>query len=235
MTRWSRQTFTALGVTQHPPGPHLDRLGNRRVHVTAPGNDNIGQILTSMNVSYKAFAGDYECTILFVNCGTPDRVDPTVLAEFVRSGGCLYASDHADDVVNRAFPNLFTFGGRTGHAGPVTAAVVDPELAAVVGRDITVHFDMGAWTVLHRCEGDTLLRATSGAYSGLPVMAYAEYGAGSVFYTCFHNRAQASEQEKRLLQLLVLKQFSVTTRTTVEQAGRALGISLVAMRRDFQG
>ena len=235
MSRWSRQTFTAFGVTQYPPGPHLDRLGGqRKVYVTAPGNDNIGQILTSMKVGYEPFAGKYECSILFVNCGTPDRVDATALAEFVRAGGCLYASDHADHLVNQAFPNLFTFGGRVGRAGHVTTTVVDPELAEIIGTTITIQFDMGAWTMMHRCEGDTLLRAKGGTYGGMPIMAYAEYGHGSVFYTCFHNRAQASEQERRLLQLLVLKQMSVTSRTTVEQAGRSLGISLVAMRQDFR-
>lgn len=235
MTRWSRQTFTAFGVTQYPPGPHLDRLSHhQKVYVTTPGNDNIGQILAAMNVDYEPFAGDYDCTILFINCDTPDRVDAAALAEFVRSGGCLYASDHADRLISRAFPNLFSFGGRVGKAGRVTAAVVDPELAQIVGPTITIQFDMDAWTILRRCEGVTLLRAEGSPYSGRPIMAYVEYGHGSVFYTCFHNRAQASEQEKRLLQLLVLKQISVTSRTTVEQAGRSLGISLVAIRRDFQ-
>ena len=234
MTRWSRQTFTALGVTQYPPGPYLDRLSHRKVYVTAPGNDNIGQILASMNVSHEPFNGEYDCTILFVNCGTPDRVDAAALAEFVRSGGCLYASDHADALVAQAFPDLFSFGGRVGQAGWVTAAVVDPELEQIIGPTITINFDMGSWTILRRSRGETLLRAVDGPYADQPIMAHVEYELGSVFYTCFHNRAQASEQEKRLLQLLVLKQISVTSRTTVEQVGRSLGISLVAMRQDFQ-
>jgi hypothetical protein len=234
MTRWSRQTFTAFGVTQYPPGPHLDRLNHRKVYVTAPGSDNIGQILASMNVTYEPFKGHYDCTILFVNCDTSDRVDAAALAEFVRSGGCLYASDHADTLVTEAFPNVFSFGGQVGRKGRVTAAVVDPELKQIVGPTIKIQFDMGFWTILRGCRGDILLRAEGGPYSDLPIMAYVEYGLGSVFYTCFHNRAQASEQEKSLLQLLVLKQISVTSGTTVEQAGRSLGMSLVAMRRDFQ-
>jgi hypothetical protein len=234
MTRWSRQTFTAFGVTQSPPGPHLDRLNHRKVYVTAPGNDNIGQILASMNVSYEPFKGDYDCTILFINCGTPDQVDAAKVAEFVRGGGCVYASDHADGLVTRAFPDLFIFGGRTGRPGRVVATVVDPELEQIVGPTIAINFDVPAWAVLRRCEGNTLLRAGGGPYAGLPIMSHVECGLGSIFYTCFHNSAQASEEERRLLQLLVIKQFSAVSRTTVEQAGQSLGISLGTIRKGFQ-
>jgi hypothetical protein len=234
MTRWSRQTFTAFGVTQHPPGQHLRQLNPRRVYVTSPGSDNIGEILASMNVAYEPFRGTLDCAILFINCDTCDHVDARALAEFVRSGGCVYASDHADHVVSQAFPGLFRFGGRSGHPGHVTATVVDPELEQIIGSTVGIHFDMGSWTILRHGQADILLRAKGGPYAKLPIMAHAEYGLGSVFYTCFHNRAQATEQEKRLLQLLVLKQFSAVSHTTVEQAGRSLGISLTAMRKHFR-
>ena len=56
-------------------------------------------------------------------------------------------------------------------------------------------------------------------------------GQGAVFYTPFHNRAQVSEQERVLLQLLVLKQISKSSKTTVAQASRSLGISLPGLRR----
>ncbi len=62
-------------------------------------------------------------------------------------------------------------------------------------------------------------------------MVEVEFGNGVVFYTSFHNRAQVSEQEKVLLQLLVLKQISTSSRTTVAQASQALGISLTALKR----
>jgi hypothetical protein len=40
-----------------------------------------------------------------------------------------------------------------------------------------------------------------------------------------------SEQEKVLLQLLVLKQISAWSKTTVVQASRSLGIRLTALKR----
>jgi hypothetical protein len=61
-------------------------------------------------------------------------------------------------------------------------------------------------------------------------MAYAEYGEGSIFYTCFHNKAQISDREKGLLQLLVVKQFSTTSHQSFEQTGRALGLKIDEMR-----
>lgn len=55
-----------------------------------------------------------------------------------------------------------------------------------------------------------------------------------IFYTCFHNRAQQSAQEKRMLQLLVLKQISVAEGSSVEKVGSSLGVRMDDMRRDFR-
>lgn len=68
-------------------------------------------------------------------------------------------------------------------------------------------------------------------YAGRPLMVEVEFEDGAVFYTSFHNRAQVSAQEKVLLQLLVLKQISTSSNTTVAQASQSLGISLTALKR----
>jgi hypothetical protein len=68
-------------------------------------------------------------------------------------------------------------------------------------------------------------------YAGRPLMVEVAHGEGAIFYTSFHNRAQVSKQEKVLLQLLVLKQISASSKTTVAQASQSLGISLSALRR----
>ena len=235
MSRWRRRVMDSTGITEYPPGPQLSRLGQRKVFVTRPGNDNIGEILTSMGVEFEPFQGSFDCSLLFVNCGTPDHIDPRALAEFVHSGGCLYASDHADTLVAQAFPGLFDFGGHFGSSGRVAADVVDPELRDVLGARIEVEFDMAAWAVLRSGKAEALLMSANGnQQAGSPIMAYAEYGAGSVFYTCFHNKAQTSDREKRLLQLLVVKQFSAGSSQSFEQAGRALGLALDEMRSDLR-
>ena len=114
----------------------------------------------------------------------------------------------------------------------VAANIVDDELRQLVGHSTDVYFDMGGWSILEGCQGETLVEAATGtAYAGRPLMVEVEYENGAVFYTSFHNRAQASEQEKVLLQLLVLKQISTSSNMTVAQASQSLGISLTALKR----
>src|SRR5664280_1482040 len=137
-SRWQRRVFDAVGLTEYPPGPNLVRLGAQKVYVTRPGNDNIGEILTSMDVEFLPFLGTFDCSLLFVNCGTPDQIDPGKLAEFVRAAGCLYASDHADTLIDQAFPGVFDFGGHIGNRGQVTADVLDPDLKDILGARIEI-------------------------------------------------------------------------------------------------
>lgn len=233
MSQWRRKVFDSPGLTQAPTGPYLDQLARRwkrKIYVTAPRYDNIGQVLSSMGVEFEPFSGAYDCDLLFVNCGTNDIVDPGELRSFVERGGCLYASDLTSGLMQAAFPGRFRFAG-SGRAGDVAATIVDEELREVVGDSTTIHFDLGSWAVLDGCDGETLVAAAAGSgYPGKPLMVELEFGRGAAFYTCFHNRAQVSEQEKLLLTLLVLKQIGTSTKTSVLQAGKSLGISLPAPR-----
>jgi hypothetical protein len=207
----------------------------RSIYVTSPGFDDIGQVLRSMGVKHEPFSGSYDCSFLFVNCGTSDHLDPGRLAEFVDSGGCLYVSDLAGDRLEKAFPELFVFDGNGGTTGEIDALVVDRELREIAGRIIRIKFDMGAWKVLRHCHGHAIIRsANPGRYADLPIMVSVRRGRGMVFYTCFHNRAQQSAQEKRMLQLLVLKQISIAEGSSVEKVGSSLGVRLDDIRRDFR-
>lgn len=238
MSGWRRRMFDAPGLTQAPPGPYLEKLArrwSRKIYVTSPGWDNIGEVLSSMGVMFEPFRGEFDCDLLFVNCGTKDPLDPTTLQRFVHAGGCLYASDLTSSLIAGAFPGMFRFGG-SGQAGLLAAIIVDDELRQVAGDSTDIHFDMGSWAVLEGCQGEILVEAAPGtAYAGRPLMVEVECEDGAVFYTSFHNRAQVSEQEKVLLQLLVLKQISASSKTTVAQASQSLGISLTALKRSADG
>lgn len=233
MSDWRRRAFDAPGLTQVPPGPYLAKLAARwtqKIYVTSSGYDNIGEVLSSMGVTFEPFSDAYDCDLLFVNCGTSDRLDPADLRRFVQAGGCLYASDLTSSLISSAFPGKFRFSG-SGQAGVIAANVIDNELRQIVGDSIAIHFDMGSWAVLDWCQGETMVEATPGtAYAGRPLMVEVEFGNGAVFYTSFHNRAQLSEQEGVLLELLVLKQIGALTSTTVAQAGQSLGISLTSLK-----
>jgi hypothetical protein len=238
MSGWRRRTFDAPGLTQAPPGPYVAKLArrwSRTVYVTSPGFDDIGQVLRSMGVEFGPFNGKYDCDLLFANCGSGDNLAPASLQRFVHAGGCLYASDLTSGLLTSAFPGLFRFGG-SGMPGMVAAKIVDAELREVIGSSTAVHFDMGGWSVLDRCQGETLVEAAPGtAYAGRPLMVEVEVGKGAVFYTSFHNRAQASAHEKVLLQLLVLKQISTSAKTTLAKASQSLGISLTALQKRADG
>jgi hypothetical protein len=238
MSEWRRRQFAAPGLTQAPPGPYLAQLArrwSRKIYVTSPGWDNIGEVLSSMGVAFEPFAGVYDSDLLFVNCGTRDHLDAASLQRFVRDGGCLYASDLTSGLVSTAFPGVFQFGP-SGQAGLVPANVVDDELRQVVGDSTVVHFDMGEWSVIQSSQGETLVEAADGTpYARRPIMVEAEFGAGVVFYTSFHNRAQASEHERLLLQLLVLKQISTSSKTTLAKASQSLGISLTGLGKRADG
>lgn len=232
MTLWRKRTWdAAAGVTEYPAGPRLADLAPRqRIQVTQPNYDNVGQVLTALGVPFERYTGDFDCDLLFLNCGSADLVPTDRLREYVHRGGYIYASDLTSHLLTTAFPGVFRFPGRSGSSGMVTAKVADDELAAIIGSSLPINFNMGGWSILESAEGTTLLRAAEGTpYARLPLMVEVPVGEGAVYYTCFHNHAQASDKESALLKLLVLKQIGRFTRQSVAQVGRTLGISLASL------
>lgn len=218
-------------MTEYPPGPNLAALaaiGRQKIYVTSPHYDNIGKVLSSLGVEFEPFAGHYDCDLLFINCGTGDRIDVQAVRALVEGGGGVYSSDLAASVVEAAFPEKLKFGGPGGCvSGSAKAHVIDAELAGVLGPSIDVTFDAAACRRLTVCHGSTLLAASGGILpSGYPIMVEVEHGQGAVFYTSFHNQAQNSEAEQALLQLLVLKQLGAKGHKTIAQVSRSLGVSL---------
>jgi hypothetical protein len=222
--RWNKRVFDSQGLTQFPVGKNLAALTPKlKIRVTSVGTwDNIGEVLTSMGVDFDPFDGLFDAAILFANCGTPDHVDAASVRMFVETGGCLYASDLQASTVRGAFPELFRQGSSI-PSGNVTARVDDPELAAIIGRKVHIHFDTGGQVLL----SDVGFPILSDPASGQPIMIEVPAGDGAIFYTSFHNHSQASKEERELLQLLVLKQIGRTSNTSVAAAGRALGLGFL--------
>ena len=179
-----------------------------RIKVTSSGFDDIGQVLSQLGVSYQPFDGDYNCDILFLNCGTSDVLDPVALSSFVDKGGILYASDRTSFTIVDTWPGLMVFDNNT-VACKEFATIVDPDLRQYLGNSIMVEFDMCVWSkIISMSQGKVLMQS---ANSGFPIMVEIPIGRGKLFYTSFHNHAQTEEAEKKLLQLLVIKQVSVAT------------------------
>ena len=205
-----------------------------RVMVTKPNFDDIGSILRSLNIKYVPFKNTFDCDLLFINCGTPDEPDIATLARFVKEGGCVYASDYADAYLKfGGLSQYFSFS----HAGNVcrtTATVLDEELREIVGDNIDIEYDLPSWSMIQSHKGEVILAGKYGTkYSGVPFMIKVKIGKGTVFYTSFHNHAQASEKEKALLQLLVLKQMATKRNTSIKAIGSAIGIDVNMIKNKF--
>ena len=229
--------FEDLAVISKPVQQKTERKKNYVFSVTEPSFDDIGAILSSLKLKYQPYYKiRLKCDIVFINCGTNDDIDPKQLREYVYKGGCVYASDWGNEVIQSAFPEIFNFRGRVGNEMKTKAVVTDPELRKIVGDYIQIEFDLGAWAVLDSVHGaDILLSGAPGTQiARLPVMVKAKYGKGTVFYTCFHNYSQASEQETALLQLLVLKQIATGSGESIEDASKDVGVDIDAIKAKFK-
>lgn len=210
------------------------KSAKKKIYVTSKHYDDIGTVLSSMRLDYSPFCGKYDCDILFINCGTSDTINPKELAAFVYNGGCLYASDLASSHIQAAFPKMISFSN-TGEKGKIKADVVDDELRQITGNRIEIEFDLGCWSVLDKTQGKILLKSSLGnKYSGKPIMVSFRYGKGIVFYTSFHNHAQASDKEKMLLQLLLLKQIGASSNQSIEQVSSLIGLNITSMKDRFK-
>ncbi|NVO03001.1 MAG: hypothetical protein HXX09_09915 [Bacteroidetes bacterium] len=174
-----------------------------KLYMTSPCFDDMGKVLEKLMLPYSKFEGNFDCNILFLNCGTCDNVDSEKLKQFVLNGGILYASDQTATLVNSAFPEYFNFDFKAGRKQTVKAEIVDKQLYDFTGRFIDINFDLMAWEVLKSIsKGSVILKSTE---TGFPLMVEIPHGKGKIFYTCFHNHAQANEKESALLKLLALK------------------------------
>lgn len=174
------------------------------------------------------------CDVLFINCSgesgdfaQASQVAP-VIRQFVAQGGSLYASDWAGAVIHEAFPGILEFD-QMGEEGVLDCRVRDPGLCEMIGRQIRIHFDLGGWWRVRRAaplarvfvegqleaidgwdddgeEDRPIGRPWSSQSEGLaPIVVSFPHGEGHVTYTCFHNEAQVSEAEQKLLRFLVLR------------------------------
>lgn len=184
------------------------------IKVTSPCFDNIGQILDQLEIKYLPFDRDYNCNILFLNCGTSDMIDYDRLRSFVQNGGILYASDLTSSHIISAWPDIMTVRNDTIVCN-IKASIEDSDLRQYLGDSIDIEFDLSGWSqIVSTTQGKVLMRSIQQQF---PIMMEFTIGQGKVFYTSFHNHAQAKEAEEKLLRLLVIKQLSFATKQSFHQ------------------
>lgn len=190
-------------------------METQKLYVTDAGYDNIGAILAGLGEGYEiiqiplsksAMLDELgEGDVIFINCSSDcesvARKWGGHLQNFVSNGGSIYVSDWAGSFLQAAFPEFIGFD-QTGDSGMISAIVTDDGLAETLGGEISLHFDMGSWWQINRVSEDVKVHIQA---DHMPLLVSFKVGNGHVIYTCFHNRAQLSEVEVKLLQYLVFK------------------------------
>ncbi len=204
-------------------GNHTKSIEDLKIKVTSPMFDDIGLVLEQLNIRCFPFDNDYNCDILFLNCGTSDHIDAGKLQSFVSNGGVLYASDLTFGIVIGTWPDLMKVD--TGNYSCIVRAnIVDKDLHQYLGSVIDVNFDLSNWAkIVSVSQGKVLMES---ANEGFPIMVEFAIGKGKIYYTSFHNHAQASETENALLKLLVAKQVSAATKMSFQQTVQSMRLSL---------
>lgn len=190
-------------------------METQKLYVTDTGYDNIGAILSALGEGYEIIniplskssmldeLGDGD--VIFINCsggcGNVAREWSSHLQKFVTGGGSIYVSDWAGSFLEAAFPEYVGFD-HSGNPGMVPAVVTDDGLAETLGGEISLNFDMGSWWKINRVHNDVMVHIR---VNDMPLLVSFKVGNGHVIYTSFHNRAQVSEVEAKLLQYLVFK------------------------------
>ncbi|MCS7191748.1 MAG: FHA domain-containing protein [Armatimonadetes bacterium] len=194
-----------------------------RLAVTPVGYDDIGSVLRHLgfNVEQIGFEALYDLAHLrnydavFVNCHEDlDRFESgQAIERYVAKGGVLYASDYACDVIKAAFPHILDFGfsGIFAFFGEVVdARVIDHTLIGLVGHQVRLNFDMPAWRHVSSWHPSCrVYLVAEGWLTQKALLVSFAYGQGFVIYTAFHNKAQPSEIERRLIEFLAIRPLTM--------------------------
>jgi len=101
--------------------------------------------------------------------------------------------------------------------------VVDAGLRDLLGPQIDLRFDLGGWYPA-AFSGEKLTVYLTGRYAAAsgrreaPLLVKFPYAKGTVIFTSFHNEAQASETEKKLLRYLVFSAVTAKIEASVSAA-----------------
>ena len=194
--------FEDIEPTEEPDYPSYPEE-RPLIGVTRGATDNVGQILRvfSRGAQIQIVGGVNTSRQLlsysgvFINCGSHDGISPEALREYVYTGGVVYASDHAGATIRAAFPGLFDYEVVSGALTVRNANVVHSELASHMGLEyFNIIFDLGGWYIITQMPDDatTYIQGYIPGSGITPLAISFNYGEGTVFFTSFHNSAQAS-------------------------------------------
>ena len=224
-------TSLFLGGLASPAQAKDDEVG--KLGVTQAGYDDMGQILQKLGYPTEEITstdlGDINklktYSAIFINCAYVGNEGSTsaasTIAQYVKEGGTVYASDYAYLYINAAFPGKINFynaskdieSAKAGEVGKNMSKVIDSGLASVIGKsEVEINFDLPSWVVMDSVGAGAKVLMTGPAkvydytYSSSntslqdkPYLVSFAEGSGSVLYTSFHNEAQNSADVEKIL------------------------------------
>ena len=208
--------------------------------------DDMAKLLTTLGEGYKFQLLDSmglldakkleEFDVLFLTCApggadpgrlVPEEAFAANLRKFAFDGGTIYASDWRYDAIAAAFPDFASTRLKgEGRGQMLDARVVDPGLRdALNSATIPLRFDLDKWKTA-AFAGDRVKVLVEGSYqrqqfgiAEAPLLVKFQFGKGTVIFTSFHNEAQNSVIEQKLLKYLV---FSAVTAQLENQVNQSL-------------
>ena len=188
-----------------------------RIGVTPVSADNIGSILTGMNLPFTVISTANlanpevlsQFDVIFINCGSHNNsaAAQEAIRNFVYQGGLVYASDRAQTMITAAFPGMFsTFLFR---ALPViqNASVLRMALGNRQTVDINTRPDIQVVRETRaeiESRGGFVYIEGNIPNTGLRPLAISfPHGQGGVFFVSFHTHAQETEGMREFLGFVV--------------------------------
>jgi len=115
----------------------------------------------------------------------------------------------------------------------------DSQLARAIGREIRLTFDMGAWARVKKRSDRVRVLMTAphnGTFVGIrrtiPVLLTLDHGQGRVVYTSFHNHANASSLQRKLIRYLVSQPIRTAENIRAEMSAGVGGLGELAQRHE---
>ncbi|MCI0459241.1 MAG: hypothetical protein L0Z62_19995, partial [Gemmataceae bacterium] len=215
-----------------------------RLAVTPSSFDEMGRLLVGLGRGYRytlltqpelnSPARLSQFDVIFLTCANSSWQDlrqNRTLRQYVERGGTLYASDLRLDALAGAFPDYIDRSqlGRSGDEQTVPARVVNPGLREVLGEAVKLRFNASRWKpaaflpdkVTTYLEGE--YRLLGGVKVQGPLLVKFAHGKGAVIFTAFHNSAQNSELERKLLEYLVFTAVTVQVESNMRKHMLASG------------
>jgi hypothetical protein len=172
---------------------------------------NVDQ-LTVAQLGESAVTDQY--SIIFLNCGMdwPTAAAVANLRSFMEAGGLVYASDWSIEWAEELLPTDFLASDGNNDQGTYPASVVDSDVALWLGGQTSIQltFNLGGWerVTSRSTRSQLLIQGTQGTLANQPLAVMvmpAEWNDGGLVYTSFHNAAQVTDEQERILEYFVFR------------------------------